>query len=93
MEIFGESAKRLLVSSTKSITGHCLAGRGVWRPEYGGGASGSDYSTHDQPSGSRLGLRFFLVKDDKVPATMEYAMTNSFGFGGTNRRLLFRRYR
>jgi 3-oxoacyl-[acyl-carrier-protein] synthase II len=35
---------------------------------------------------------FCLVRDKGVPTTMEYAMTNSFGFGGTNASLIFRRY-
>ena len=35
---------------------------------------------------------FCLVRDHPKPAVMEYAMTNSFGFGGTNASLIFRRF-
>jgi 3-oxoacyl-[acyl-carrier-protein] synthase II len=35
---------------------------------------------------------FTLVKDKAQPTSLEYAMTNSFGFGGTNASLIFRRF-
>jgi 3-oxoacyl-[acyl-carrier-protein] synthase II len=34
--------------------------------------------------------RFRLVRDKALGTTLEYAMTNSFGFGGTNASLIFR---
>jgi 3-oxoacyl-[acyl-carrier-protein] synthase II len=35
---------------------------------------------------------FRLVRDKGLPTKLEYAMTNSFGFGGTNASLIFKRY-
>jgi 3-oxoacyl-[acyl-carrier-protein] synthase II len=93
-ETFGESAKRLLVSSTKSMTGHLLGGAGSLE------AGITVLALRDQIAPPMTNLQvideaccFSLVKDQGVPATMEYAMTNSFGFGGTNASLIFRRYR
>jgi 3-oxoacyl-[acyl-carrier-protein] synthase II len=34
--------------------------------------------------------RFRLIRDEAIATTLEYAMTNSFGFGGTNACLIFR---
>jgi 3-oxoacyl-[acyl-carrier-protein] synthase II len=92
-ETFGESAKTLLVSSTKSMTGHLLGGAGSLE------AGVTVLALRDQIAPPMTNLQnideacgFHLVKDKGLPATMEYAMTNSFGFGGTNASLIFRRY-
>jgi 3-oxoacyl-[acyl-carrier-protein] synthase II len=92
-DTFGESAKTLLVSSTKSMTGHLLGGAGSLE------AGITVLALRDQVAPPTTNLqdvdeacRFCLVKDKAVPAAMEYAMTNSFGFGGTNASLIFRRY-
>jgi 3-oxoacyl-[acyl-carrier-protein] synthase II len=92
-ETFGESAKELMVSSTKSMTGHLLGGAGSLE------AGITVLALRDQVAPPMTNLRdvdeacgFCLVKDKGMPATMEFAMTNSFGFGGTNASLIFRRY-
>jgi 3-oxoacyl-[acyl-carrier-protein] synthase II len=92
-ETFGESAKDLLVSSTKSMTGHLLGGAGSLE------AGVTVLALRDQIAPPMTNLedveeacRFHLVRDKGLPTTMEYAMTNSFGFGGTNASLIFRRY-
>jgi 3-oxoacyl-[acyl-carrier-protein] synthase II len=90
---FGECAKRMAVSSTKSMTGHLLGAAGGL--EAGITALAVYHQTapptinHDHP-GDECDL-------DYVPNTMrkvaiEYALSNSFGFGGTNAALLFKRY-
>jgi 3-oxoacyl-[acyl-carrier-protein] synthase II len=92
-ETFGDSAKSLLVSSTKSMTGHLLGGAGSLE------AGITVLALRDQVAPPMTNLQevdeacnFCLVRDKGVPTTMEYAMTNSFGFGGTNASLIFRRY-
>ena len=91
---FGDHAKKVAVSSTKSMTGHLLGGAGSLE------AGITVLALRDQIAPPMTNLQvvdeacgFCLVKDKGVPATMEYAMTNSFGFGGTNASLIFRRYR
>src|ERR1700678_3952537 len=92
-ETFGEAAKTLLVSSTKSMTGHLLGGAGSLE------AGITVLALRDQIAPPMTNLQhvdeacgFYLVKGTGVPTSMEYAMTNSFGFGGTNASLIFRRY-
>ncbi len=90
---FGEHAYKLAVSSTKSMTGHLLGAAG--------GVEGviSVLSIHRN---TLLPTINYVTPDpecdlDYVPnkpreATVEYALSNSFGFGGTNAALLFKRY-
>jgi 3-oxoacyl-[acyl-carrier-protein] synthase II len=92
-ETFGNSAKDLRVSSTKSMTGHLLGGAGSLE------AGVTVLALRDQIAPPMTNLEnvdeacgFHLVRDKGLPTTMEYAMTNSFGFGGTNASLIFRRY-
>ena len=92
-EVFGESAGSLLVSSTKSMTGHLLGGAGSLE------AGITVLALRDQIAPPTINVqqpddacRFCLVRDKGKPAQLEYAMTNSFGFGGTNASLIFRRF-
>src|ERR1700761_1077003 len=92
MNAFGDSAKSLLVSSTKSMTGHLLGGAGSLE------AGITVLALRDQIAPPMTNLQvvdeacgFCLVKDAGKKAEMEYAMTNSFGFGGTNASLIFKR--
>ncbi len=93
VQTFGEAAKTLLVSSTKSMTGHLLGGAGSLE------AGVTVLALRDQVAPPITNLQnadescgFCLVKDKGLPAKLEYAMTNSFGFGGTNASLIFKRY-
>jgi 3-oxoacyl-[acyl-carrier-protein] synthase II len=90
---FGDHAYKLAVSSTKSMTGHLLGGAG------GLEAGVTALALRDQviPPTANLenpdegcDLDYVPLKSREVP--LEYAMSNSFGFGGTNGALLFRRW-
>ena len=90
---FGDHARKLAVSSTKSMTGHLLGGAG------GLEAGITVLALRDQilPPTTNLDNPDPECDLDYVPnhprkADVEYAMSNSFGFGGTNGALLFRRW-
>jgi 3-oxoacyl-[acyl-carrier-protein] synthase II len=89
---FGD--RKIAVSSTKSMTGHLLGGAG------GLEAGITVLALRDQilpptinlenPDPDTAGMD--LVPNCARKAEIEYAMSNSFGFGGTNGALLFRRW-
>jgi 3-oxoacyl-[acyl-carrier-protein] synthase II len=89
---FGD--RKVAVSSTKSMTGHLLGGAG------GLEAGITVLALRDQilpptinlenPDPDTAGMD--LVPNQARKAELEYAMSNSFGFGGTNGALLFRRW-
>ena len=90
---FGEHAHRLAVSSTKSMTGHLLGAAG------GVEAGIMALTMREQIMPPTINLEnpdpdcdLDYVPNVKRPASMEYALSNSFGFGGTNASLLFRRH-
>jgi 3-oxoacyl-[acyl-carrier-protein] synthase II len=93
-EVFGDHAYRLAVSSTKSSTGHLLGAAG-------GLESGIlALSLHHQilPPTINLdepgeGCDLDFVPHRARKTDLEYALTNSFGFGGTNGAIIMRRYR
>ena len=90
---FGDHAKKLAVSSTKSTTGHMLGAAGAAEAIF------TVMALKDQVIPPTVNL------DNQDPqcdldytanvareAPLEYALSNSFGFGGTNGTLLFKRY-
>jgi 3-oxoacyl-[acyl-carrier-protein] synthase II len=90
---FGEHARKLAVSSTKSMTGHLLGGAG------GLEAGISVLALRDQIMPPTINyetpdpacdLDYVPNKPRKAP--LRYALSNSFGFGGTNASLLFKRW-
>ncbi|MBI3951275.1 MAG: beta-ketoacyl-ACP synthase II [Acidobacteria bacterium] len=91
--VFGEHAYRLAISSTKSMTGHLLGAAGGLEAGISILAIGRqlipptiNYETPDPD------CDLDYVPNEARPAAIRYALSNSFGFGGTNVALLFKRY-
>jgi 3-oxoacyl-[acyl-carrier-protein] synthase II len=91
--VFGEHAKKVAVSSTKSMTGHLLGGAG------GLEAGISVLALRDQILPPTINYEnpdpecdLDYVPNQARKAAVEYALSNSFGFGGTNAALLFKRW-
>ena len=93
--VFGERATggKLLVSSTKSMTGHLLGGAG------GLEAGITILAMQHQIAPPTMNIveldpqcRLNYVPNKPLPAKIDYALSNSFGFGGTNGSLVFKRW-
>ena len=89
---FGAAADKLAVSSTKSMTGHLLGAAGAVEAIF------SVLALRDQVAPPTINLHTpgEGCDLDYVPNTarnmpIQYALSNSFGFGGTNGSLIFRR--
>jgi 3-oxoacyl-[acyl-carrier-protein] synthase II len=90
---FGDHARKLAVSSTKSMTGHLLGGAG------GLEAGITVLAIRDQVAPPTINYEnpdpqcdLDYVPNQARPMKIEYALTNSFGFGGTNGCLIFKKY-
>jgi 3-oxoacyl-[acyl-carrier-protein] synthase II len=92
-QVFGEHARRLAISSTKSMTGHLLGGSGAVEAIY----TILALTRGVLPPTINLDEPDPACDLDYVPhhareARVEVAISNSFGFGGTNATLVFRRF-
>jgi len=90
---FGDHAYKMAVSSTKSMTGHLLGGAG------GLEAGITALAVHHQVAPPTINLDnpdeecdLDYVPHTARPMPIRYALSNSFGFGGTNASLLFKKY-
>jgi len=90
---FGDHAKKLAISSTKSMTGHLLGGAG------GLEAGVTALAIRDRIAPPTINYEFpdpdcdlDYVPNKARPMDIEYALSNSFGFGGTNGCLIFKRF-
>ena len=90
---FGDHAYKLAVSSTKSMTGHLLGGAG------GMEAGLTVLAIRDQIAPPTInldtpgeGCDLDYIPHTARPMKIDYALSNSFGFGGTNGSLIFKRY-
>ena len=90
---FGEHAGRLAISSTKSMTGHLLGGAGGLEAGITALAVQEQVAPPtinlDDPD-PECDLDYVPHQSRKMP--IRYALSNSFGFGGTNAALLFKRF-
>jgi 3-oxoacyl-[acyl-carrier-protein] synthase II len=91
--VFGDQAGRLVMSSTKSMTGHLLGAAG------GLEAGISALAVHHQIAPPTINLEtpdpacdLDYAANACRPMTIRYALSNSFGFGGTNGTLVLSRY-
>ncbi|PHI30755.1 beta-ketoacyl-ACP synthase II [Budvicia aquatica] len=91
--IFKQDAKRVMVSSTKSMTGHLLGAAGAVESIF------SILALRDQAIPPTINLDNpdegcdldFVPHEARQVSGMEYVLCNSFGFGGTNGSVLFRK--
>jgi 3-oxoacyl-[acyl-carrier-protein] synthase II len=89
---FGTAADRIAVSSTKSMTGHLLGAAGAVEAIF------SVLALRDQVAPPTINLHepgegcdLDYVPNEARRMRLEYTLSNSFGFGGTNGSLIFRR--
>ena len=91
--VFGDRARKVPVSSTKSMTGHLLGGAGGLEAGISVLALRDEILpptvNHENPD-PECDLDY--VPNHARKASVEYALSNSFGFGGTNAALIFRRW-
>jgi len=91
--VFGDHAHKLAISSTKSMTGHLLGAAG------GLEAGLTAMALRHQVLPPTINVEnqdpecdLDVVPNKARPAKLRYALSNSFGFGGTNGALLFQRF-
>ncbi len=94
-KVFGEHAYNLNISSTKSMTGHLLGGAGAIEAVAAVKAVMHDLVpptiNHftDDPD---IDPRFNLTFDKAQPRKVRAALSNTFGFGGHNASVIFKKY-
>ncbi len=89
---FGDHAKQMVISSTKSMTGHLLGGAGGIESVF------TALAVHNQIAPPTINIfnqdpecDLDYCANEARPMKIEYAAKNNFGFGGTNGTLIFKR--
>jgi 3-oxoacyl-[acyl-carrier-protein] synthase II len=90
--LFGDHARKLAISSTKSMTGHLLGGAGGIESVF------TVKALHEQVSPPTINIfnpdpecDLDYCANEARPMKIEHAVKNNFGFGGTNGTLVFKR--
>jgi 3-oxoacyl-[acyl-carrier-protein] synthase II len=91
--VFGDHARKLAVSSTKSMTGHLLGAAGGLEAAYTALAIAREVMpptiNYENPDPD---CDLDYVPNQARPGVVRVALSNSFGFGGTNGAVVFRKY-
>ena len=92
-ELFSKDADKILVTSTKSMTGHLLGAAGAIESIF------SILSLNDSVIPPTINLdnpdneaNLQLVANETISKKINYVMNNTFGFGGTNVSLIFKKF-
>ena len=92
-EVFGHDASKCIISSTKSVTGHLLGASGSIEAIFSILALRDDLAPPtlnlDNPSDNCKGIN--LIPKEAIQNENKYVLSNSFGFGGTNVSLIFKK--
>ncbi|MGV0956056.1 beta-ketoacyl-ACP synthase II [Empedobacter falsenii] len=95
-KLFGEHAYNIQINSTKSMTGHLLGGAGIVEAISAIGAINNsivpptiNHFTDDENLDPKIDYTFNKAKEKNV----EYALSNTFGFGGHNACVIFKKYK
>lgn len=95
IKVFGEAPERLKITSSKSMTGHLLGGAGAVesilciKAIETGIVTPTINTQHIDPE---IPSTLNIVTGESVKADVKVAITNSFGFGGHNATLVFKRF-
>lgn len=91
--VFGDHARKIKISATKSMTGHLLGAAGGIESVF------TALALHDEMLPGTINLEnpdpacdLDYMADGSERIACEYAMCNSFGFGGTNASLIFKKW-
>lgn len=90
--VFGAACERLFVSSTKGATGHLLGGAGAVEAAFTAYAVQEGRLPHTLNLAAPIDARFQYVRTEPMLTAVAHAMSNSFGFGGTNCSLILSKF-
>ncbi len=90
-EVFDQTASEIWLNSTKSLTGHCLTAAGAIEAIATIIQMNEDFLHPNLNLEDPMDETCRFVGGQSQPATINIAMSNSFGFGGINSSIIFKR--